>query len=108
MINGETDISSVVSNLNYEGNESELRYNSQKILNRVLENQMNEMKKKHDNEKKLIQVEMKKLIEENERQNNILLRNLAPEKLVEEAYKNEIIKMAETNLVRIFINFILF
>jgi len=99
MINGETDINSVVSNLNYEGNESELRYNSQKILNRVLENQMNEMKKKHENEKKLIQIEMKKLIEENERQNNILIRNLSPEKLVEEAYKNEIVKMAETNLV---------
>lgn len=97
-IDADQDINSIVSNLNYEGNESELRYNSQKILNRVLENQMNELKKKHENEKKSIQKEMNKLIEENERQYNILMKNLTPEKMVEEAYKNEIIKLAETNL----------
>lgn len=96
-MNGETDLNSVVSNLNYEGNESELRYNSQKILNRVLENQMNDMKKKHEQEKKLIQKEMNKLIEENDRQYGILAKNLTPEKLVEETYKNEIFKLAGTN-----------
>lgn len=98
ILNGDTDISSIVSNLNYEGNESELRYNSQKILNRVLENQMNDLKKKNEVEKKQLQKEMAKLIEENERQYNILSKSLTPEKLVEEAYKNEVFKLAETNL----------
>jgi myosin-5 len=106
-MNGETDLNSVVSNLNYEGNESELRYNSQKILNRVLENQMNDMKKKHEQEKKIIQKEMYKLIEENDRQYGILMNNLTPEKLVEETYKNEIIKLAENNLVSLLLNLFL-
>ena len=88
-----------ISSLNTDGNEFEVGYNTQKILNRILENQMFEIKRSSENEKISIQKEMKQLREENERQQSLLMQNLSPESLAEATYKNEIIKLADNNLV---------
>ena len=88
-----------ISSLNTDGNEFEVGYNTQKLLNRILENQMFEIKRTSENEKAAIQKEMKQLREENERQQTLLMQNLSPESLAEATYKNEIIKLADNNLV---------
>jgi myosin V len=91
-----------INSLNTDGNEFEVGYNTQKILNRILENQMFELKKTSETEKVCLQKEMSKLREENERQQNLLLQNLSPESLAEATYKNEIVKLADNNLVNFF------
>ncbi len=97
-----------INSLNTDGNEFEVGYNTQKILNRILENQMFELKRTGEAEKVCLQKEMGKLREENERQQNLLLQNLSPESLAEATYKNEIVKLADNNLVSIFFFFNLF
>ena len=88
-----------INSINTDGNEFEVGYNTQKYLNRILENQMNEMKRNHENEKLAVQKELKQLKDENERQHNLLMQNLSPESLAEATYKNEIMKLADSNLV---------
>ena len=88
-----------INSLNTDGNEFEVGYNTQKILNRILENQMFEMKRSSETEKASLQKELKQLRDENERQQNLLLQNLSPESLAEATYKNEIVKLADNNLV---------
>jgi hypothetical protein len=63
---------------------------------------MFELKKTGEAEKVCLQKEMGKLREENERQQNLLLQNLSPESLAEATYKNEIVKLADNNLVSLF------
>ena len=87
-----------------DGNEFEVGYNTQKLLNRILENQMNELKRTNEAEINNLQKELKQLKEENERQQNILMQNLTPETLAEATYKNEIMKLADQNLVSIALN----
>ena len=98
-----------INSLNTDGNEFEVGYNTQKILNRILENQMFEMKRSSETEKASLQKELKQLRDENERQQSLLLQNLSPESLAEATYKNEIIKLADNNLVNdVFFMFISF
>lgn len=97
MTQNEMDIGDI-SSINTDGNEFEVGYNTQKILNRILENQMNEMKRNSESEKLALLKEMKSLKDENERQQNLLMQNLPPESLAEATYKNEIIKLADQNL----------
>jgi myosin-5 len=91
-----------LDSINTDGNEFEVGYNTQKILNRVLENQINEIKRNHELEKQQTQKEIKLLREENERQHSILMQNLPPERLAEATFKNEIMKLADQNLVSLF------
>ncbi len=92
---GTPDLNSIET----DGNEFEVGYNTQKILNRILENQNLEMKRNFDDEKKQMNKELQQLREENERQQEILMQNLSPESLAEATLKNEIMKLAESNLV---------
>jgi myosin-5 len=98
-----TDMNSIVT----DGNEFEIGYNTQKLLNRILENQNLDMKRQNEEERKVMQREINKLKEETERQQEILMQNLSPESLAEATYKNEILKLTEDNLVNIFIQMIL-
>ena len=88
-----------INSINTEGNEFEVGYNTQKILNRILENQMNEMKRNYDAEKSMLMKEMKQLRDDNERQQDLLMQNLSPESLADATFKNEIMKLTDHNLV---------
>lgn len=100
--NAESDMDTALDGMAVDGNEFEIGYNTQKILNRILENQNNEMKRSHEQETELIKKEMQQLREENDRQQEILMQNLSPESLAEATYKNEIMKLTENNLVSLF------
>ena len=89
------DLNSIVT----DGNEFEVGYNTQKILNRILENSNLELKRTHEAEKNALAKQIDKLREENDRQHEILMQNLAPESLAEATYKNQLMKLAEDNLV---------
>lgn len=88
-----------VESINTEGNEYEVGYNTQKILNRILENQLNEMKRSYESEKCVYLKEIKQLREETERQHELIMQNLPPESLADATLKNEIIKLTDSNLV---------
>lgn len=88
-----------INSINTEGNEFEVGYNTQKILNRILENQMNEAKRSFDAEKCLLMKEIKQLRDDNERQQDLLMQNLSPESLADATFKNEIMKLTDQNLV---------
>lgn len=60
---------------------------------------MLEQKRSFDAEQINFQKEMNKLRQENERQQSLLMQNLSPESLAEATYKNEIVKLADQNLV---------
>lgn len=92
---GTPDLNSMVT----DGNEFEVGYNTQKILNRILENQNLEMKRNFEEEKNLMNKDLQQLRDENDRQQEILMQNLSPESLAEATFKNEIMKLAESNLV---------
>lgn len=87
-----------LSSINTDGNEYEIGYNTQKILNRFLENQMSELKKSSDFEKANLLKEIKVLRDENEKNQDLLMQNLSPENLADATYKNEIMKLADHNL----------
>lgn len=88
-----------VHSINTEGNEFEVGYNTQKILNRILENQINEMKRNYESDKAVLVKEVKHLRDENDKQHDLIMQNLPPESLAEATYKNEIMKLTELNLV---------
>lgn len=75
-------------------------YNSLKIVNRILENQISEIKKRYELEKFDLIKEINSFTDENERYQEILIKNLAPDILAEAAIKNEINMLIEKNLVR--------
>ena len=87
-----------ISSLNTDGNEYEVGYNTQKLLNRILENQMTEQKRNFEAERQVLLKDLKQVREDNERQHNLLMQNLSPDSLAEATYKNEIMKLAEGNL----------
>ena len=87
-----------LSSINTDGNEYEVGFNTQKILNRMLENQMTDLQRRCDLDKEALCRDIRKLREENERQHDLLMRNLTPESLAEAAFKNEFIKLADQNL----------
>lgn len=91
-----------INSIDTEGNEYEVVYNTQKILNRILENQMTDAKRAYEAEKCMMIKEIKQLRDENERNHELLMQNLSPESLADAACKNEIIKLTDQNLVRIF------
>ena len=91
-----------LSGMAVDGNEFEIGYNTQKILNRILENQNNEMRREREAERAGVRREMAQLREENERQQEILMQGLSPEGLAEATFKNEIVKLTEQNLVSLF------
>jgi len=97
------DINTMVTDGN---NEFEIGYNTQKVLNRILENQNLEMKREYELERKKIEAELQRVRNENERQQEILMQNLTPESLAEATFKNEIVKLTENNLVSFFVDFI--
>lgn len=102
MMSGHTDSDDTnadINSINTEGNEFEVGYNTQKILNRILENQMNEQKRNSDEEKTMLMKEIKQLRDETERQQDLLMQNLSPELLADATFKNEIIKLTDQNLV---------
>jgi myosin-5 len=88
-----------LSMINTDGNEYEVGFNTQKILNRMLENQLTDLQKKFDKEKESLMKEIKSLRDENSRQQDLLTKDLSPESLAEHTYKNEIIKLTDQNLV---------
>jgi myosin V len=99
LINDLDNIDMDLDTINTNGNELEIGYNAQKITNRMLENQMLEMKKRFDAEKAADQKQIEALIEENDKQHDLLMQNLLPEALAEATLKNEMFKLAEQNFV---------
>lgn len=96
---GASDSSSTdISSINTDGNEYEVGFNTQKILNRMLENQMTSLQRKYEGEKEELVKEIKSLRDETSRQQEIMIKNLSPEMLAEATYKNEIVKLADQNL----------
>ncbi len=67
----------------------------------MLENQLQTSQKAFELEKIKIIRENKQLKEENEKQHEILMKNLPPETLAEITYKFEIGKLSDENLVSI-------
>lgn len=89
----------MMQSIDTEGNEFEVGYNTQKILNRILENQLNDMKRTYESEKCVLLKDIKQLRDDNERQHDLLMQNLSPESLADATFKNEIIKLTDQNLV---------
>jgi len=87
-------------------NEFEIGYNTQKVLNRILENQNVEMKREYEGERRRAAAELERLRQENERQQEILMQSLTPESLAEATFKNEIVKLTENNLVSFFVDLV--
>ncbi|CAF0777038.1 unnamed protein product [Brachionus calyciflorus] len=79
-------------------NEFEIGYNTQKILNRILENQISDMKKSYDLDKANFVREIQNLNEEYEKQQDLLMQNMPPEHLIDATFKNEIMKLTKQNL----------
>ncbi len=98
-----TDINAMVTD---GSNEFEIGYNTQKVLNRILENQNVEMKREYEGERKRAAAELERLRQENERQQEILMQSLTPESLAEATFKNEIVKLTENNLVSFFVDLV--
>ena len=101
-----------VSAMNTEGNEFEVGYNTQKILNRFLENQLVDLKRRYEADRADMQKDVHTLKAENERQAELLLHisnttstsasSSTPDSDIESnesILKNEIIKLTAANLV---------
>lgn len=65
----------------------------------MLENQLQESQKNFEITKNKLLRDNQQLKEENERQHEILMKNLPPETLAEVTYKYEIGKLSDENLV---------
>jgi hypothetical protein len=92
------NVAADISSINTDGNEYEVGFNTQKILNRMLENQITDLAKRHESERDLLLKDIKSLRDETSRQHDLLLKDLPPESLAEAAYKSEILKLADQNL----------
>jgi myosin V len=80
-----------------EGNEFEMAYSSQKILIRMLENQLQESETNYEIEKQKLAKEFEHLKEENRRQHEILIANIPPDTIAEETFKYELFRLNNEN-----------
>lgn len=93
MLNPKDNIEDIVN----DGNEFEMAYNTQKILNRMLTDQLQEAQRGFEAEKAQLLKEIGTLKVDNAKQHEILMENLPPESLAEATFKYELDRINDEN-----------